>query len=148
MVAETENRIVGSQARKRLDRVDFPAPEGEERIMRRPRLLVMLLFHVLYLFAHLVDHRFEVQPDPSKCDRLRLGTQGVGLPIEFLHQEIELAPGRAALGDQFARGLDMCVQAIQFFGHIGFYGDQRQFLRDAVRIGAICIVQHACKIDL
>ena len=37
VVAETENRISGSHARNRLASVDLPAPEGEERMIRRPR---------------------------------------------------------------------------------------------------------------
>jgi hypothetical protein len=38
-VAETENRIDGSQALRRRASVDFPAPEGEDRMISRPRRL-------------------------------------------------------------------------------------------------------------
>ena len=37
MLAEMEKRIVGSQAISIRESVDFPAPEGEERIRRSPR---------------------------------------------------------------------------------------------------------------
>ena len=68
-VADTENLRSLSQARSRLANVDFPAPEGEDRIMRRPRrcafecaiMRVLSLFYVLNLLAHLVDHGFEFQ---------------------------------------------------------------------------------------
>jgi hypothetical protein len=37
VVAETENRIAGSQAISRLVSDDLPAPDGEDRIRSRPR---------------------------------------------------------------------------------------------------------------
>ena len=36
VVAETEKRKVGSQAMRRLASVDFPAPDGDERMMSKP----------------------------------------------------------------------------------------------------------------
>ena len=41
VVADTEKRIVGSQSRSRAAKVDLPAPEGEDRMMRSPRRAVM-----------------------------------------------------------------------------------------------------------
>jgi hypothetical protein len=40
VVAEIEKRIVGSQAISIRLSVDFPAPEGEERIRRSPRRVI------------------------------------------------------------------------------------------------------------
>ena len=52
-------------------RVDFPAPDGEERIRRTPRRAVIgglvrpaILLDVLNLFAELLDDGLEVEPDP------------------------------------------------------------------------------------
>jgi hypothetical protein len=39
VVAEMEKRIVGSHAIKRRVKVVFPAPEGEDKISNKPRLL-------------------------------------------------------------------------------------------------------------
>jgi hypothetical protein len=39
-VAEIENRILLSHEIKRCDKVDFPAPEGEDKINKSPRLCI------------------------------------------------------------------------------------------------------------
>ena len=43
VVADTEKRIVGSQSISIRVRVDLPAPEGEDRIRRRPLRLAMVI---------------------------------------------------------------------------------------------------------
>ena len=101
-MAETEKDSVVSHAMSLRASVDFPAPEGEERMIKRPRR-VMDLLNVLHLLAHLVDGRLEVKPDPGEGLKARLGTHRVGLAVEFLHQKVELAPHQTALPDQFSR---------------------------------------------
>lgn len=61
MVAEIENSRLVSHARRRLASVDFPAPEGDDKITRRPRRFNGLL-HVLNLFTHLIDDGFHCKP--------------------------------------------------------------------------------------
>lgn len=57
----------GSRASNCLDSVVLPAPEGEDNTNRSPRRAVTddvaELFNVLHLFAKLINHGFELQPD-------------------------------------------------------------------------------------
>jgi len=51
--------------------VDFPAPEGEDRISRTPRRGVenwsdTRLLQILHLLAELIDHSLEVEADPRE----------------------------------------------------------------------------------
>mgnify|MGYP001800263281 CR=1 FL=1 len=95
------------------------------------------------MLAHLVDQRLEGKADARQFGILRLGAERIGLAVELLHQEIELAPDRPALPQQVARGFDMGVQAVDFFGHVRLYRQHGQFLRHAVRVGAIGVVENA-----
>ncbi len=60
------------------------------------------LLHVLNLLAELLDHRLEVEADPRQRDVVGLGAERVGLAAEFLRQEIEPAPDRAARREELA----------------------------------------------
>lgn len=66
MVADTEKLSEGSHFSSRRDKVDLPAPEGDERMTSSPRrfdsCIIYLSFHVLDLLTHLVDDRFQRQP--------------------------------------------------------------------------------------
>ncbi len=59
----------------------------------------------------------------------RLGAERVGLAVELLHQEVELAPDRPVAGDQRARRRDVRLQPVELLGHVGLHRDQRQLLR-------------------
>ena len=65
------------------------------------------------LLPELVDYRLKRQPDSGQCDVGGFGAQSVGLAVEFLRQEIELAPHAFALGDQHTRVLDMGGQPVK-----------------------------------
>ncbi len=63
-MAETEKRIAGSQSRKARASVDFPAPDGEERMIKSPRRFSfkgIWLLDILDLFPHLVDDCLEIE---------------------------------------------------------------------------------------
>jgi hypothetical protein len=95
--------------------------------------------HILDLFAHLIDHGFQVKPDPGQRQRLRFGTQGIRLAHELLHQEIQLAAHPCRVGQMRPRGTDMGGKAVKFFGDVGLDGQKRQFLRQSGR-GSIASV--------
>ena len=63
------------------------------------------------------------------------GTNGKSSTVEFLRQKIQLASDRRTLGQEHARCTHMGAQAVDFLGHVQLYGQQRQFLRDARRVG-------------
>src|SRR4051794_22894641 len=86
------------------ERVVLPAPDGEDSTSISPRRWI-LSFDILGLFAELVDNRLKGETGARQCNVGRLGTQGIGLPVELLGQEIQLAPHALALGDQGARVL-------------------------------------------
>ena len=56
-----------------------------------PSMTVKKLLDVLDLLAHLLDQHLDFNAGLRNVGVNRLGTYGVGLAIQFLHQEIELA---------------------------------------------------------
>src|SRR5918995_2643949 len=118
VVTETDIEISGSRASRRRDSVVFPAPEGEESTSRSPRRLMSeagrALFKVLHLLAQLIDHRFELEPDAADLLAPCLGAQRVGLAVELLGKEVELAADRLRRREKVAARLDMRVEPIDF----------------------------------
>ena len=57
----------------------------------------------MYLFAHLIYHGLQVKPDGGQFAGLGFRTQRVGLAVELLHQEVELAPSGPLFGHKRAR---------------------------------------------
>src|SRR3546814_2341481 len=84
------------------------------------------LFDVLGLLAQPVDHQLEVEADRSQCRIEGLGAERVGFAVEFLGEEVELAPHPAAIAadDQGPGRLDMGIQPVEFLAHIEA-GDMR-----------------------
>src|SRR5690606_29642116 len=126
----TDITMLPSSASSRRDSVDLPAPEGEDSTNIKPRrtpeettegieLQPSKLFNILNLFAELIDRRLEVKPDPVQIHGRRLVAQGRRLPVQFLRQKIELAAHRPARLHQPARLLDVGLEAVQLFPHVG-----------------------------
>src|SRR6185437_8465696 len=90
VVADTLMVMAASRSRSRRDKVVLPAPEGEDNTSIRPRRCISL--DILGLLAELVDHGFQGQAGAGERNVGRFRTQGIGLAVEFLRQEIELAP--------------------------------------------------------
>jgi hypothetical protein len=61
VVAETENAREVSQRISRLASVDLPAPDGDDKIINRPRRIVSL--HILHLLAHLIYQGLHFKPN-------------------------------------------------------------------------------------
>src|SRR3569623_574806 len=105
VVAETDMVRLGSRPSSLREIVVLPAPEGEERTSISPRRLTSMnpedpvgllikpsSLDVLDLLAQLLDRRLQVDPDAGEADIGALGTERVGLAVEFLAEEVELAP--------------------------------------------------------
>src|SRR6185436_20789821 len=65
------------------------------------------LLQVLHLLAELLDHGLELQPDIGQFQVVRLRAQCIRFAIELLGEKVELAPDRAAAGDQLVGLRDM-----------------------------------------
>src|ERR1044072_2130876 len=100
----------GSRPSSLREIVVLPAPEGEERTSISPRRLTSMKpddagavitlesssLDVLDVLAQLLDRRLQVEPDAGEADIGALGAERVGLAVEFLAEEIELASHRTA----------------------------------------------------
>src|SRR5829696_3387580 len=111
---------LSSRTRFRV-RVDFPAPDGEDRIRRRPRRFRIDTpsLHVLNLFAKLVDDGFQFQAETGERDVARFGAERIGLTAELLREEIEPPSDRAAGRQERARPLDMGAEPVELLSNIG-----------------------------
>src|SRR5215469_16715084 len=108
-----ENWMLGWSLSSARTRLVLPAPEGAVTRNRRPRLL-----KVLHLFPHLLDEHFQVHHLLGDGRILGLRTQGVGLPVELLHEEIQPpAHGLAAL-EGVVEFLEMAAETVQLLGHV------------------------------
>src|SRR5262245_34246194 len=126
----------GSSPSSLREIVVLPAPEGEERTSIKPRRLTSMKpddpaplcdrwplmdsssLDVLDLLAQLLDRGFELDADIGEADIGALGAKRVGLAVEFLAEEVELPPDRAAFRHEIARGRDMRGEAIQLLAHV------------------------------
>ena len=63
-------------------------------MMPRRAISASRSFQILHLLAELLDHGLQLQPDVGQLDVVRLGAQRIGLAVELLRQEIELAADR------------------------------------------------------
>ena len=86
------------------------------------------------MFAHAVDDGFKVQTNSRQFIVGGLGTERVGLPVEFLRQEIQLPTDNLTLSQQLPCSSNMGIQAVNFFPDIAFDGQNRSFLDNPVRI--------------
>ena len=62
----------------------------------------------------------------------RFRAQRIGFAVEFLGQEIELAPDRVARAISARASCTWARQPVELFAHIGLRGQQRRFLRQPV----------------
>ena len=119
-MAETEKRMLLSHAINRCARVLLPAPDGDDRMISKPRRCKALL-HVLNLFAHLIDDHFQVKPHPGQFRSAGFRAERVGFAHEFLHQKVEFSPDLTGFGQQRPGGGDMGLQPVKLLGHISLY---------------------------
>src|SRR6185437_7800629 len=105
----------------------LPAPEGEDSTSIRPRRWIFS-FDILGLLTKLIDHRLEGKPGTGERNVGGLGAKRVGFAVEFLRQEIQLAPHAFCLSQKRPRVLDMGGEPVQFLAHISLYRKKRHLL--------------------
>src|SRR4029077_19689384 len=125
--------IFESDSSSMRESVVLPAPEGEDSTSIRPRRAIAApSLDILHLLAHLLDGALQVDADARELDVGRFRAQRIGLAIELLAEEIELAAHRlVAPGarQQIARLRDMRLEPVEFLAHVGLADQQRHFLR-------------------
>ena len=72
-------------------------------------------FHVLHLFAHLLDQDLELHRDIGRIRHHRFRTQRVGLTIQLLHQKIQPPPDRLATANHPAYFINVIGQPVKLF---------------------------------
>src|SRR3979411_116322 len=89
--------------------VVLPVPEGALRMSSSGLLfeVLALLFDILDLLPHALELGLEIHHHRRDAGVLRLGSDGVDLPVHLLHQELQLAAGRRIGADQPAQLLEM-----------------------------------------
>src|ERR1700754_1978658 len=89
------------------------------RLSRCPPLpSLKSLFQILDLFAKLLDHVLHLKAGVGQFDVVRFRAGGIYLAVEFLRQEIQPPPHRAAFAKQFARLRDMRRDAVELFTNV------------------------------
>src|SRR5512139_3596913 len=120
------------------DRVVLPAPDGDDRTSMSPRRWIAevpLSFDILDLLPQALDGALQIDADARQLDVGRLRAQRVGLAVELLAEEIELAPHRIVrpcLGEQGARLGDVGGQPVELFADVGLADQQGHFLGEAL----------------
>ena len=103
VVTETDMVMLRSDASSRRDSVDLPRARRrghDEEQAAAGNFDHAVSLDVLNLLAHLVDHRLEIEADGGERPVDGLGTERVGLAVELLRQEVELAADGIARGQQ------------------------------------------------
>src|SRR5215212_594464 len=110
--------------------VDFPAPDGEERIRRSPRRfrIDIPLLHVLDLLAELLDHGLQFEAEPRQGDVVRLGADRVCLAAELLREEVEATTNRSAVSEEGARRLHVSAEPVELLADVGAGCDEHRLL--------------------
>src|SRR3569833_3642661 len=86
------------------------------------------LFDVLHLFPHLLDQHLHLHRDACSFDVGRFCTQGVGLTMQFLHQEVA-APADGPRLTQDAPHLgQMRIEAVELLFHVETLAQQDHLL--------------------
>ena len=98
VVAEIENTASGGVARNRCASVVLPAPDGAERTRSSPGPARSL--DILHLLAHALDLGLEGDDHAGDLGALRLRAGRVHLAVHLLDEEVELASGGLARGEQ------------------------------------------------
>ena len=120
VVYEIENLSSGFLSTSSLTSVVLPAPDGAAITKR------LALFDILNLFAHLLDQHLEFYSGLGGLGVCRFRSQRVGLPVQFLREEVETSADRFAADNHVANLADVTLQAIEFFIDIELIRDKRQ----------------------
>src|SRR5438105_15876100 len=120
------------------DRVVLPAPDGEDSTSINPRRWMVgasASFDILDLLPHPLDSTLEIDADARQLDVGRLRAERIGLAIELLAEEIELAADRIvrpAVLERAAGLGDVRGQPVELLAHVGLADQQRDFLGETL----------------
>src|SRR3954469_1958635 len=128
VVYEIERWMFGSRLSSSFTSEVLPAPEGATTTNRLP----LASLNVLHLLAHLLDEHLELHRDARHVVRDRLGTQGVGLAVQLLAEEIQALADGAALAQHAAEFRDVGVKAPDLLLHVDARGVEDDLLLDAL----------------
>jgi hypothetical protein len=108
-------------------------------------------FDILDLLPHTLDGAFEIDADTRQLDVGRLRAERIGLAIELLAEEIELAAHRIVgprLGEQLARLGDVGRETVELLTDIGLADQQGDFLGEPFLLERRHAPQQLCELAL
>src|SRR5215213_4606364 len=138
VVHETLSWICLSLSSNWRDSVVLPAPDGDDRTSINPRRWIAdvpLSFDILDLLPQALDGALQIDADARQLDVGRLRAERVGLAIELLAEEIELAADRIVrpcIGQQGPGLRDVGRQPVELLADVGLADQQRHFLGEAL----------------
>ena len=120
-------RLIGADsgltmATKRLAETMLPKP----MLISFIHASLSVLFNVLDLLPYFFDFRFDIDHNPGERHILRLGANGIGLPVDFLNQEIQLASDRLVAVQHLFELVEMAAQADGLLRHGDLIREQRR----------------------
>src|SRR5512139_2981109 len=136
------------------DRVVLPAPDGDDRTSINPRRWIAevpLSFDILDLLPQALDGALQIDADARQLDVGRLRAKRVGLAIELLAEEIELAADRIVrprIGQQGLGLRDVGSQPVELLAYVGLADQQGDFLREALLGQRRCALQQLGELGL
>src|SRR5690606_14596520 len=106
VVWEMDTQMSAVESTSAVTRLVLPAPEGAETVYRMPRPVCFsnmvltchcpaakpvaaCLFDILNLLAHLLNHNLELHCRLGAVRGNGLGGEGIGFPVELLHEEVQ-----------------------------------------------------------
>src|SRR5690606_6755977 len=92
------------------------------------------LFNILDLLPHLLDQHFKLHRNLGGGAVDGFGGQGVGFPVEFLHQKVEASADGFPAFEYRLDFTEVGLEAVQFLIDIGFLGENDDLLFEAVAV--------------
>src|SRR5262249_8631114 len=107
-----------------------PAP-GDSKILV-PLMPHVKSLQVLYLFAELLDHAFELETYIGQLHIIGLRSQCIRFAMKLLREKIQLATYRAAAGEKLFGLFDMRRKPVELLADVGFCREQDCLLMQAI----------------
>src|SRR5664279_6241991 len=95
---------------------------------RSPRLIAVLSFDVLDLFLEGLEIGLEVEDEPCGARFPDLGSRGIHLAVDLLHEMVEVPADGPSRGEKAPQLDEVGLETIDFFRDVGAVGKQRDLL--------------------